>query len=205
MTDRRVYICQLLLSTIALTACQKHYPVNPTPAPHARTVHVSWTASTTPNVSYNVYRQSAPCAASGTFAKINAGPISGTSYDDLNVPAGSTYCYYATAVCSTCSPSESAPSNKDEAQVQDVQPQPPTGLTVSPAAVTLKIGAQQQFAARRGTEPVAATWSVDPAEGSVSSTGLYRAPATIQGNNVRVQVLAQDGAGSGTAEITIRK
>ena len=58
-------------------------------------VTLNWTASTTGSVSgYNVYRST----SSGTgYAKI-AGPVPGTTYQDLSVTSGQTYYYVVTAV-----------------------------------------------------------------------------------------------------------
>jgi hypothetical protein len=57
---------------------------------------LSWTASTTPNVTYNVYRAS---ASTGPFTTpVNSSPISGTTFTDASVQAGQTYYYVATAV-----------------------------------------------------------------------------------------------------------
>jgi len=58
-------------------------------------VTLNWVASTTPNVSYNVYRGT---ASAGPFTQVNSSPISGTTYTDSAVQAGQTYYYVATAV-----------------------------------------------------------------------------------------------------------
>jgi hypothetical protein len=61
-------------------------------------VNLSWTESTSPNISgYNIYR--APYASScGSFAKINLTLNTGTLYTDTVVKDGSSYCYATTAV-----------------------------------------------------------------------------------------------------------
>ncbi len=57
---------------------------------------LNWTASTTPNVTYNVYRAA---SFSGPFiTPLNGSPINGTTYVDTVVIAGQTYYYVATAV-----------------------------------------------------------------------------------------------------------
>ena len=57
---------------------------------------------------------------------------------------------------------------------------PPVTVTVSLGTVTLGVGQTQQFSATvTGTTNTAVTWSVSPAVGSVSSGGLYTAPATL--------------------------
>jgi len=63
---------------------------------NAHAAILSWTASTTPNVTYNVYRAS---ALIGPFTTpVNSSPISGTTFTDTSVQAGQTYYYVATAV-----------------------------------------------------------------------------------------------------------
>jgi len=65
---------------------------------NAHAANLSWTASTTPNVTYNVYRAT---SSSGPFTTpLNTSPISGTTYIDTSVQAGQTYYYVATAVAS---------------------------------------------------------------------------------------------------------
>ena len=76
-------------------------------------VHLSWKASTSAVVGYNVYRRD----ASGTI-KLNAKPIPDTSYVDNSVQAGQTYHYITKAVGSNGA--ESGPSN----EVQSVVPTP---------------------------------------------------------------------------------
>lgn len=78
-------------------------------------VRVSWTASSdaagNPSLTYNVYRAG---SCPGQFAKLNAAPLSGTSYLDTNVAIGTVYCYQVTAVLSGI---ESLPSNQAIAAV----------------------------------------------------------------------------------------
>jgi len=65
-------------------------------------VNLSWTGSTSPNISgYNIYRavySPAPVNACGSFAKINPALNAGTAYTDSNLTDGTAYCYAATAV-----------------------------------------------------------------------------------------------------------
>ena len=81
--------------------------------PHS--VSLSWTASTSTVVGYNVYRSA---TSGGPYAKINSSLDSSDSYADSSVQAGQTYYYVATAVDS--SGTDSAYSN----QVQAVVPSP---------------------------------------------------------------------------------
>ena len=65
---------------------------------NAHAANLSWTASTTPNVTYNVYRAA---ASTGPFTTpLNSSPITGTTYVDTTVLAGQTYYYVVTAVAS---------------------------------------------------------------------------------------------------------
>ena len=65
-------------------------------------VNLSWTASTSSNISgYNIYRavySPAPTSACGGFSKINSQLNTGTLFTDNNVVDGTAYCYAATAV-----------------------------------------------------------------------------------------------------------
>ncbi len=73
---------------------------------------LSWTASTSSVVGYNVYRAT---QSGGPYTMINTAPQPGTSYADLSVQAGQTYYYVLTAVDS--SGTESVNSNEVTAVV----------------------------------------------------------------------------------------
>ena len=63
------------------------------------TVTLSWTASTSPNISgYDVYRGT---ASGGPYSLLNSSLVAGTSYVDKTVLSGHTYYYVATAVNSS--------------------------------------------------------------------------------------------------------
>jgi fibronectin type 3 domain-containing protein len=80
------------------------------PAQSQYSARITWVASTTaaanPSLTYNVYR-AATCP--GHFTAINAAPVAGTSFVDLAVAIGASYCYQVTAVLSGV---ESLPSNQ---------------------------------------------------------------------------------------------
>ena len=61
--------------------------------PH--TVSLSWTASPSAVVGYNVYRSA---ISGGPYAKVNSALNAGTSYIDTSVQGGATYYYVGTAV-----------------------------------------------------------------------------------------------------------
>ena len=66
------------------------------PAPIPHNVTLRWGSSTSSNIAgYNVYRAD---VAGGAYAKVNASPVSTTSYVDSAVTSGRTYYYVATAV-----------------------------------------------------------------------------------------------------------
>jgi fibronectin type 3 domain-containing protein len=66
-----------------------------TPGKHS--VSLSWTASTTTGVTYNVYRGTATGVCAGTPTPFVTG-VAGTSFNDQNVSSGSTYFYAVSAV-----------------------------------------------------------------------------------------------------------
>jgi hypothetical protein len=81
-------------------------------AGNLHTATLSWVASTTPNVSYNIYRSS---TAGGPYTKIGSVPVGVVSYIDSLALAGEIYFYVVRAVDSTNS--ESANSNEVQAGV----------------------------------------------------------------------------------------
>lgn len=190
--------CWILLFVL-LTGCH-HIVPRPTAGTHS--THLTWVASTTPGVTYVIYRKAEACTGSGSFTQISSAPVTGLSYDDANLPNG-VYCYQVTSYLTGNTPPESAPSNKAEASI--IPPSPPQNLQVTPTAVTLGLGGQQQFQAMRGSTAVPASWLISPQEGTIDASGLYRAPSSMKGNNVKVQVLARESNESATADITLRK
>ena len=56
----------------------------------------------------------------------------------------------------------------------------PVSVSVSPANATLSASQSQQFTATvTGSSNTAVTWSLSPAVGTISSSGLYTAPGVI--------------------------
>jgi hypothetical protein len=74
-------------------------------------VKLTWHASTTPGVTYNIYRVN---NRTGVTDQVNHTPIPGLSYTDDTAVNGENYTYYATAVAGT---SESARSNPAPANI----------------------------------------------------------------------------------------
>ena len=81
-------------------------------APSQHSVALSWTASTSAVVGYNVYRGT---VSGGPYTKINSSVIAATNYTDSTVQSGTTYYYVATAV--DASGNESVYSNEVQAVV----------------------------------------------------------------------------------------
>ncbi|MGD0470655.1 MAG: DUF2341 domain-containing protein [Terriglobales bacterium] len=72
---------------------------------------------------------------------------------------------------------------------------PPVAMTVSPGSSTLPAGGTEQLTARvTNTTNTAVSWSIDPAgTGTVSPSGLFTAPATLNGQQT-VSVIATSQA-----------
>ena len=77
--------------------------------PH--TVTLIWAASTTPGVTYNIYRRN---ESTGQYEKLNTSPITGLTFTDPHPANGATYTYFATAVAGA---TESARSNPAPAKI----------------------------------------------------------------------------------------
>ncbi len=78
----------------------------------SHSVALSWTASTSSVVGYNVYRGT---QTGGPYTRINASVDTGTTFTDTNVTAGATYFYVVTSVDS--SSQESTYSNEASAVI----------------------------------------------------------------------------------------
>jgi uncharacterized protein (DUF1800 family) len=79
--------------------------------------------------------------------------------------------------------------------IQAVNSGPPPAQTISPATANVNLGATQQF-----TSSGATSWSATA--GTVSSSGLYTAPATMPASN-KVTVTATGAGGSASATVTL--
>jgi len=88
---------------------------------------------------------------------------------------------------------------------------PVGSVSVSPSSATVLAGATQQFTAEESGASTAATWQVNgttggsAAVGTISTSGLYTAPATPpSGQKVTITAVAQSNASeSGTATVTV--
>jgi hypothetical protein len=94
------------LVTSGITAAPRVLSYRP---PHS--VKLTWVASTTPGVTYNIYRRN---EITGDYEQLNTIPISGLTFTDPHPANGATYTYFATAAKGT---SESARSNPAPATI----------------------------------------------------------------------------------------
>jgi fibronectin type 3 domain-containing protein len=78
-----------------------------TAAPSSHTVALSWVASPSTVVGYNVYRGN---QSGGPYTQTNTSLVAGTTYSDSSLVAGQAYWYVVTSVAS--SGTESGPSNE---------------------------------------------------------------------------------------------
>lgn len=89
----------------------------------AHQITVTWTASTTPNVTYNVYRAT---AAAGPWTAITTG-LSVLTFTDTTATPGTQYFYEVDSVLGT---NLSGPSNVANA-TEPTNPNPPSGLSAT--------------------------------------------------------------------------
>ncbi len=87
-------------------------------------INLTWTASTTSGVTYNLYRSTMPGFPPSPANRIASGLIN-TNFSDTGLQANTTYCYLATA--ENGSAVESSPSN----QACAGGPPPPQGVSIN--------------------------------------------------------------------------
>lgn len=92
--------------------------------PGRRAVTLTWTASTSSGVSYNLYRGTAAGVCSGTPTPYQPG-IATTSFIDTNVTLGTTYFYNVSAVGSG---GESTCDGEVQVPVPNITTTPPTNM-----------------------------------------------------------------------------
>jgi hypothetical protein len=87
-----------------------------------------------------------------------------------------------TATTVTAKATSVADPTKSATATISLSPATSVSVTVTPSSVSLKPSQQQQLTAQvTGSTNTGVTWSLLSAVGSISSTGLYTAPATISG------------------------
>ena len=82
---------------------------------------------------------------------------------------------------------------------------PPPAVTVTPASATLPVGGTQQFTATLQNATGGVTWSVDggATNGTITSSGLYTAPASAPGGGVTVRATHTASGATDTATVTV--
>lgn len=156
--------------------------------------------------------QTVTAGASVTFSGSATGgtsPYSYQWYKNSTAIAGATSATYAFTTSSsdggatfyvTVTDSASTPATVTSNTVTLTVNQA-VGLSVSPTSVSLTAGGTQQFSATvTGTTNTAVTWSATG--GTISSSGLYTAPATAGTYTVKV-VSSADSSKSASATITV--
>ncbi|MDB5297216.1 MAG: domain containing protein, partial [Phycisphaerales bacterium] len=105
-------------------------PAAPTAAGQPNGVAVNWTATTGAPLlaGYNVYRST---STTGTFAKLNADPVTPATYVDTAAANGITYYYRVTAVDSWGGESATSSVVSAARAADNVPPAPPTGLAAA--------------------------------------------------------------------------
>lgn len=94
--------------------------------------------------------------------------------------------------------SQADPTKQANATVTVTTPLPVVVITISPASVSVAVGATQQFTATvTGSPNTAVTWQVNgvtggsTTTGTISTSGLYTAPAAIPSGTVTVTAVSQ--------------
>lgn len=111
----------ILILGIGLALC----PTAKAQTPVQHGITVSWTASTTPGVTYNIYGAT---ASGGPYTKLTTAPVSTLSFLDATATDGKAHFYVATSVSATGV--ESQFSTQTTATALAV-PNPPTGLAAT--------------------------------------------------------------------------
>ena len=96
--------------------------------PQVATMHsttISWTASVTPNVTYDVYRAT---SASGPFTKLNTSGIANTVFTDTTATPGIQYFYEVDAVDTVNGVVEDSGPSSQVSATEPNNPVPPTAL-----------------------------------------------------------------------------
>ena len=108
----------------AQTVCTTAAPCTVMPTASGVQVNLTWSASSTPGVSYAVYRS----PSSGvSYVQINVSPVTTLAYSDMTVTPGASYNYIVEAVLNGAN---SAPSNVAPVTLPLV-PGAPTNLTAT--------------------------------------------------------------------------
>jgi hypothetical protein len=200
----------LILQVFCLPAASKgnhgHGTITVTISPSTSSLQVGQSQQFTANVS-------------GTGNKALNWLVNGTPGGNATVGTVSSYGVYAApAVAPSSSVTVTAqsavqPSASASATVSIAGAPPvPVSVSLSPSSTSLQLGQSQQFTATvSGTSNTAVSWSVNgtpggiSAVGTISSSGLYTAPATMPSSPVTVtatSMLQSTARGSATVSLT---
>ncbi len=170
------------------------------PAPSVVTVSVSPDSASLAANSTQQFRAVVSGTANGdvTWTVTPAvGSISGAGL--YTAPASITSAQTVTVMAT----SAADPSKSDKAVISLV---PVVSVSLTPSSVSLGAGATQQFVARvSGASTTAVKWTLSPAVGSISESGLYTAPASVTAaQNVTVVATSfADNSKSATAVVSL--
>jgi hypothetical protein len=115
------------------------------------------------------------------FPVIGTLSSSGLYSAPLSVPSQQTVTVKATPV---------ADPTKSASAVVTLNPPPAIALSISPMVVRLSADQSQQFmASMNGAPTTAVIWSLSPALGTISPSGLYTAPSKLRGTKT-VMIIA---------------
>ncbi len=157
--------------TMAVSPATATVPLNST-----RTFSATVSGSSNTAVTWSV---NGTTGGSSTFGTISS---SGVYAAPASLPSNASITVRATSVAN--------PSAFAQAMVTLVLPPPPVTVTISPTATTVGLGGTQVFGAGvTGNSDPSVTWSVNgivggsSAVGTITSSGVYTAPATMPASN----------------------
>ena len=103
----------LLSGCAGVSASSKSSPQSPSPTGSgAYSVDLSWNASNSVVIGYNLYRGT---VSGGPYGRLNSSILSGTTYTDSTIQSGTTYYYVSTSINSDSE--ESTYSNEASAAI----------------------------------------------------------------------------------------
>lgn len=165
-----------------------------------------WTWSTYPSsVSAGTFQITLNGAnyASDSQVLINGSPVTTNFVSATSIKATATVATVGTVQVSVRNPGNGAQTgNAVSLAVTTV----PVVVSVSPTSTSVQLGNTQSFtSAVGGTSNTAVTWSVTSGGGTISSTGVYTAPATMPASSsVTIRATSQASPSSGAnASITL--
>lgn len=121
-----------------------------------------------------------------------------------SISAGGLYTAPATVPSGAVTVTATSAADPTKTASATVTVQPGVSVVVSPSTASVVVGQTQQFTATvTGTTTTSVTWSVTGG-GSINTSGVYTAPATVPAGAVTVTATSQDGSNTtGTATVTI--